>query len=165
MLHANKRNRAVNTQASDSSGPTKPTSRGGLRKSIPKLGNLLLWMLFCVMSGTGLLLAYRLPPGSRGGRGLSALGWLRHDWGDLHFWISIAFLALLLVHLGLHWRWFWQIASKRRAWPLLAGIGAGLALMIGLFCLPVKQEVSEHPAATSGENDRGKARQFRGGRE
>lgn len=136
-----------------------------MRKSIPKIGNLLLWILFCVMSGTGLLLAYRLPPGSRGGHGLSALGWTRHDWGDLHFWISFAFLALLLIHLALHWRWFWQIASRRRAWPLLAGIGAGLMVMIGLFCLPVKRQESDAPATKSGEKQRGMGRQYRGGRE
>jgi cytochrome b561 len=137
----------------------KPAKQDGLRKWLPKVANLLLWLLFCIMSGTGLLLAYRLPPGSRGGHGLSSLGWTRHEWGDLHFWISIAFLALLLIHLALHWRWFWQIASKRRAWPLLAGIGAGLVLMIGLFCLPVKHHDS------SQEKGHGGGRQFRGGKQ
>lgn len=126
--------------ASQSSGSAKPAvKRDGARKWIPRIANLLLWLLFCIMAGTGLLLAYRLPPGSRGGRGLSALGWSRHDWGDLHFWISLAFLALIIVHMILHWRWFWQIACRKRAWPLLAGILAGLALILGILCLPVER--------------------------
>jgi hypothetical protein len=151
--------RAMNTSTPAQREVPKQAKKDSLRKWLPKVANLFLWLLFCIMSGTGLLLAYRLPPGSRGGHGLSSLGWTRHEWGDLHFWISFAFLALLLIHLALHWRWFWQIASKRRAWPLLAGIGAGLALLIGLFCLPVKHDESAREKGHAG------GRQFRGGRE
>lgn len=148
----------MKTSIPDQHKASKPAKPASLRKWLPKVANLFLWLLFCVMSGTGLLIAYRLPPGSRGGHGLSALGWTRHEWGDLHFWISFAFLALLLIHLALHWRWFWQIASKRRAWPLLAGMGAGLIVLLGLTFLPVKRE------ASSRENNHGFGRQFRGGR-
>lgn len=144
---------------SDRPETSKPAKPDGLRKWIPKAANLLLWILFCIMSGTGLLLAFRLPPGSRGGRGLSALGWTRHDWGDLHFWVSFAFLTLLLIHLALHWRWFWQIASRRRAWPLLAGFGVGLVVLFVLTTLPVERE---EPPQKKGH---GPGRQFRGGRE
>lgn len=138
----------------------KAPQRESWRKWSPKLANLLLWLLFCSMTATGLLLAYRLPPGSRGGHGLSLLGWTRHDWGDLHLWISYGFLALILAHLALHWRWFWQIAGKRRAWPILVGIGAGIALVITSFCLPVKRtpEEENRPHAA------GDGMRFRGGR-
>jgi len=54
------------------------------RTFLPRLLNALLWLVFCAMAGTGLLLAFRLPSGSRGGRGLSALGMARHEWGDWH---------------------------------------------------------------------------------
>jgi hypothetical protein len=146
--------------------PARPVAkRDGLRKWIPRIANLLLWLLFCIMAGTGLLLAYRLPPGSRGGHGLSALGWSRHEWGDLHFWISLAFLALILVHMGLHWRWFWQIACRKRAWPLLAGIVAGLALMLGIICLPVARAARGEREDSQGPKESGERARFRGGRE
>jgi len=90
------------------------------------------------MAGTGLLLAFRLPPGSRGGQGLSALGMTRHDWGDVHTWLSYGFIVLLLLHLAVHWRWLWQFASRKRAWPLLAGVGVGLLLIIALIGQPVQ---------------------------
>ena len=106
--------------------------------TIPRILNGLLWLVFCGMSGTGLLLAYRLPPGSRGGRGLSALGLNRHEWGDIHTWLSYAFLGLIAMHLAMHWRWFWQVAARRRSWPLLVGIGAGLGLMLWLIFQPVR---------------------------
>ena len=124
---------------------------------------MLLWLLFCLLSGTGLLLAYRLPPGSRGGRGLSALGWTRHEWGDLHYWISLAFLLLIVIHMALHWRWFWQIASKRRAWPLLAGMGGGLALMIGVVCFPVSRDESSRKNGVAHEESEGNQLRLRQG--
>ncbi len=114
------------------------------RSTIPRILNALLWLVFCAMSGTGLLLAYRLPPGSRGGRGLSALGLGRHEWGDIHTWLSYAFLTLIVLHLALHWRWFWQVAARRRSWPLLVGIGVGLALMLWLIFQPVRHNDGKH---------------------
>jgi hypothetical protein len=66
---------------------------------------------------TGAILRFILPPGSggghgrgfRGGRGLDdvkeLLGLGRHDWGDVHFVLSLLFLLLMLVHLILHWTW------------------------------------------------------------
>ena len=107
------------------------------RSMLPRVLNALLWLVFCGMAGTGLLLAFRLPPGSRGGAGLTAMGWGRHDWGDVHTWLSYVFLFLIAAHLTLHWRWLWQVAAKRRAWPLLAGLGAGLLLLIWLVSQPV----------------------------
>lgn len=49
------------------------------------------------MVTTGCLLAYRLPPGRRGGGGLTAWGWSRHDWGDLHLWNSYVFISLNII--------------------------------------------------------------------
>lgn len=117
---------------------TPPARHPSIRVLLPRCLNFLLWMSFCAMSGTGLLLSFRLPPGSRGGRGLSALGWDRHAWGDLHTWISYAFILGILVHLALHWRWLWQIAARKRGWPIWIGIGSGLVLMLLLVFQPVR---------------------------
>ncbi|MBN2131332.1 MAG: DUF4405 domain-containing protein [Sedimentisphaerales bacterium] len=69
-----------------------------------------------LLAATGVILRWVLPPGSgghgqafRGGRGgahirtLWGLG--RHDWGDVHFVLSLLFVFLILVHLILHWTW------------------------------------------------------------
>jgi hypothetical protein len=109
------------------------------RSTVPRVLDALLWLVFCGMAGTGLLLAFRLPPGSRGGAGLTAMGWGRHDWGDMHTWLSYTFLALIAAHLALHWRWLWQVAAKKRAWPLVVGFGAGLVLMMWLALQPVEK--------------------------
>jgi len=120
------------------------TSSPSRRTILPRLLNLLLWLSFCAMAGTGLLLGFRLPPGSQGGRGLSALGLDRHEWGDLHIWVGYLFIISILLHLALHWRWLWQVASRKRAWPMVAGIGLGLLLMLLLVFQPVKSQGVAH---------------------
>lgn len=37
------------------------------------------------------------------------------DYGDIHFWISCAFVPLILVHIMLHWSWIKATFGKRRA--------------------------------------------------
>lgn len=68
------------------------------------------------MIGTGLIVRFALPPGTGGRWTIWDMG--RHDWGALHYYLAIALLALLLVHLALHWSWTCVIADK-----LLASIG------------------------------------------
>ncbi|MDQ8181578.1 DUF4405 domain-containing protein [Pelagicoccus sp. SDUM812005] len=114
----------------------------------PKLSNLTinralnfsLWFVFCALSGLGLLIAFRLPPGSHGGRGLSALGLTRHQWGELHTWLGYALIALVFAHLLMHWRWLWQAASKKRSLWLVGGLGTGILLVLVLALLPVTQQ-------------------------
>lgn len=114
--------------------------RQSRRVILPRVLNFLLWLSFCAMSGTGLLLSFRLPPGSQGGRGLTALGWDRHEWGGVHSWISYFFIVAILLHLALHWRWLWQVAARKRSWPMWIGIGSGLILMLILIFQPIQRD-------------------------
>jgi len=99
------------------------------------------------VTATGLLLRWILVPGSRGGRGLEFLGLGRRDWGDVHFWLSIALLVLVLVHVALHWTWVCALvapwtrrsSSQRRVvtpakqWLYGAGVLVVCCLMVGGF--------------------------------
>ncbi|WP_432799837.1 DUF4405 domain-containing protein [Poriferisphaera sp. WC338] len=69
----------------------------------------LLGVLFFTLLLTGLLIMFILPSGSRTS---SVWGWTRHDWGELHFWIAIAMVVLLLAHLTLHWTWFCTVCAN-----------------------------------------------------
>jgi len=71
---------------------------------------------------TGLLLRFVLPPGSRGGAGRTLWSWGRHDFGDLHFYLVLGLLALLIVHLALHWTW---VCSTVQRWFARAGTTVG----------------------------------------
>ena len=57
---------------------------------------------------TGLIVKYILPSGSAGrggGAAQSVWGLGRHGWGDVHFWLAAGIIALLIVHVALHWTW------------------------------------------------------------
>lgn len=110
-----------------------------MKATLGRILNLLLYLSFCIMIGTGLLMGCRLIPGARGGQGLEVLGWNRHEWGALHTWVSYAFIALVAAHLAIHWSWLTKVAAKGHAWRLGAGLLAG-AVIIGAFLLfPITQ--------------------------
>ena len=71
--------------------------------------------LLC-LAVTGFIIKYILPPGTggrgqelHGGQGVghakALLSLTRHQWGDIHFYFSVAFITLILLHLILHWTW------------------------------------------------------------
>lgn len=94
--------------------------------------NLALYLSFCGLLGTGALLFWRLIPGSEGGRGLSLFGWSRHDWGDVHFWTGVVFLAATVLHLWVHRLWLKKIAGGAGMWRLWLGLLAGV-MLVGFF--------------------------------
>lgn len=75
--------------------------------------DVLLVIVMLAILGTGLLIRYQLPPGSRGGHGLEMWGWSRHGWGDLHFWLAVAAVALFVLHVALHWDWVVAVTQRQ----------------------------------------------------
>lgn len=73
--------------------------------------DLIATVLFLGMLATGYLLRFPLPPGSNKSHVLWGLS--RHEWGDVHFWISVGLMLVLVVHLALHWNWVVTVIGKR----------------------------------------------------
>jgi hypothetical protein len=96
---------------------------------------------------TGILLKFVLPPGS-GGRhqaaGWSGMTWpggcgygdtaacwgprtflgkTRHEWGDVHLWISVSLVCALVLHLMLHLRWI--VCRFKDLWSGRSASGRG----------------------------------------
>jgi hypothetical protein len=73
--------------------------------------SMLLLALFEAFSGFVLwLILPRGGQGYMGGRGAAAIArdsflWSRDTWLDLHDWVGVALVVVVLVHLALHWRW------------------------------------------------------------
>lgn len=103
-----------------------------------RIVDFLLWITICLMLATGFVIRYRLPPGSRGGHGLSAWGMGRHDWGDLHAWLGYGVIGLVILHLALHWDWLMRAAWPRVKWPVVAGLIAGIVLVLAAWFVPVE---------------------------
>lgn len=67
--------------------------------------------LFVGMIATGYILRFPLPPGTN--RVLTLWGFSRHQWGSVHFWISLGLLVVIAIHLVLHWKWVVTVVGKR----------------------------------------------------
>jgi hypothetical protein len=64
--------------------------------------NLVSFLVLLVLSTSGIIIAL---PHEHGAGEKKILGFGRGQWGDVHLWLGIAFVALMLVHLVLHWDW------------------------------------------------------------
>lgn len=88
---------------------------------------------FVFLATTGLLMRYTLPAGS--GHHTTVWGLDRHEWGALHFWIAVAFLATLTLHLIIHWNWIISVLRGRKTESSGLRFGLGLFGLIALLVL------------------------------
>ncbi len=109
---------------------------------------------FVLLTSTGVLLRYVLPPGS--GHRTILWGLDRHDWGQIHFWISMAFLVCLAIHLVLHRRW---IASVIRGRPRE---GSALRVALGIIGLLAVLAAAAAPFFAEVEHEQRRGRQSQG---
>ena len=96
------------------------------------------FITFVLMISTGVLLVYTLPPGS--GRAITIWGMSRHDWGDIHLWMSMVFLATVSIHTFLHWRWIVTMLrggahQAAGGWRFVIG-GVSLLCLLALAAAP-----------------------------
>lgn len=113
--------------------------------------DILAFIGFVALTASGVLMRFILPPGS--GRFVSLWGLDRHAWGTLHFWIAAGFLAVLTVHLVLHWRWILTVlrGRARTGSGVRFALGAvGLLAVLALAAAPlVSTPVQREPPAGS----------------
>lgn len=103
------------------------------------------------MTTTGVLMRYLLPPGS--GHSSTIWGLDRHEWGGVHFWISLVFFGILALHLLLHWRWIVTVLAgrPRQGSGLRVGLGiVGLTAVIALGVAPLLTPVELDPTRSEG---------------
>ena len=134
--------------ADDRADKTAQPRRGG-RAALNFWVDIATGVVFAAMVGSGLLAKWILPPGSRGGTGLIWLGQGRHFWGDVHFWLGAAMLALVIVHIWLHWGWVtgtWARLVGRLGSPLTWPLLALLAALMALPLLIPRQYSTDHAA-------------------
>ena len=97
---------------------------------------------FVLLTTTGALMRYVLPPGR--GSYSTVWGLDRHEWGGIHFWVSVVFFSILALHLVLHWRWIANVVAGQHheASGLRAGLGiVGLITVIALAISPLLSPV------------------------
>jgi hypothetical protein len=109
---------------------------------------------FSLLTSTGLLLYFVLPPGN--GHRAAVWGMGRHDWGEIHLVLSLILLALMVVHLMLHWKWIRQVTkecSKKISQFSIYSV-CGALLVLGLSIAPFLSPV-ERIGGQSGTHKHG----------
>jgi uncharacterized protein DUF4405 len=106
------------------------------------------FVAFVLLAATGILVRYVLPAGS--GHFATLWGLDRHDWGEVHFWLAVAMLAALVLHVFFHWRWVMAMVRGRprkgsgtRLALALVGVLGLVALVVAPFLAPV--ETTDEP--------------------
>ena len=138
-----------------------PLTHGGpqLKRILDNLFvDLIAAALMIAMVATGYILRFPLPPGTN--KSLSLWGLTRHQWGTIHFWISLGLLLLVLVHLCLHWPWI-VISVKRRlgiaaspsSSPLKSGLLTVLILSMALAIFGWAAQTGVRPIAEQLQSD------------
>jgi hypothetical protein len=121
---------------------------------------------FLFLLSTGLLLKYQLVAGSGGlhpvghGRGAAdrpitlLWGWTRHDWGQIHYWIAGLLIAILAVHLILHWKWIICVVRGTRAEASGSRFAVGLVSLAALVLMAAAPVFAPLERVTRGELQR-----------
>jgi len=120
-----------------------------------KLTDLFSFIGLLALISTGALLKFSLPPRSGGA---SVWGLTRHEWGDIHFYVSIIFLLLMSLHFLFHIKFIKKaikgLASREQNYRLAIGF-TGIVMLIVFLMAPVFS-----PVENDGER-RGKHHELR----
>jgi preprotein translocase subunit SecG len=94
------------------------------RTALNLLIDVISFFAFLASTISGLVLWQVFPGGGygfRGGRGLVSeplfWGLSHHDWLNLHNLTSLLLVALIVLHIALHWRWIRNRVRKSRKAP------------------------------------------------
>lgn len=119
------------------------------KPAINFLVDTIAFTLFLCLLSTGFLIYLIMPPAS----GYSVWGMDRHGWGEIHFWIALAFLIMMAIHVILHWKWITtkvkgssgdiQLSKKRSFYAILLFIIV-LLLLLAPFVSQVEKTGEEH---------------------
>jgi magnesium-transporting ATPase (P-type) len=101
----------------------------------------ILLLLLLPIAGIGFLMKYVLLSGEDripvygANVDLEFLGLTRHEWGTIHLIISLLFMALLLLHIILHWTCIESFFCKLLPNKFVRTVLAVLAVVVILFTL------------------------------
>ncbi len=96
--------------------------------------DVIIYLLMAFLLFSGFLIKFTMPPGTGGA--LLLLGMDRHGWGVWHFWVAVALLIGVALHLWLHWSWMRVTTPHywKRAWA--PGLIALLILALAALAAP-----------------------------
>ena len=73
------------------------------KNTLKYLIDVTIFIDMCSITVIGLLLGFIIPKGKLADKYF--LGLLRHEWGDIHLYLSLFLLVLLFFHVWFNWAW------------------------------------------------------------
>ncbi|MBN1394119.1 MAG: DUF4405 domain-containing protein [Pirellulales bacterium] len=129
-----------------------------------KYVDVLLFFVLCFLLGTGLLMQYRLVPGSRGGHGYTLFGLDRHQWGHYHLWAAYLMIAMVVVHIVVNFAFVKNIVALKRNWLLISFGLIGLIILLPFLIAPAGRSGGEgHGGGHGGGQGEGRVQERREG--
>jgi hypothetical protein len=123
------------------------------RTNLNFLVDTLGFMAFVFLIATGVLLKYLLPPGS--GRQNTIWGYDRHQWGDVHFWLAVGMVAVVAIHVYLHWVWIKVVVKGKSAQATGKRITFTLIFVAAVLVLALSPLLSPKVQSSSGGHGEG----------
>ena len=112
---------------------TKPPSRrSARRKDTAPFANGVLFLVFCLLAGTGLAMEFRLDDASA-----TLLGVAKRDWARVHAITALSVLSLVAFHLWVNWPWLRSVLARLR-WPTVVVVTVGLGMLATFLLAPVR---------------------------
>jgi len=100
------------------------------------------------MALIGILLGLVIPAGPVSSESAKYfLGLHRHQWGNIHAYLSIAFVVLTVVHIVLNWKWITARTSqifRRRAAPILISAVSVPFLVLIIFWVLTPKDAARY---------------------
>lgn len=108
------------------------------------LVNTLLFICIVGIVLIGLLLGLVIPKGPSAAENTKYfLNLHRHQWGNIHFYLSLAFILLIIIHLTLDWKWIKGRANNlfKKGWKaaLTSTVAASILLIFVLWLFYPKE--------------------------
>jgi hypothetical protein len=126
------------------------------------LVDTLLFLCIVGIAFIGLLLGLVIPKGPKAPESAKYfLGFHRHDWGNIHFYLSIAFVALVIIHLILSWKWIKNKSRQlfKKGWSvalILTAMASILILFLFWALYPRAHDAYEDYGVRAGERTKQK---------
>jgi Domain of unknown function (DUF4405) len=115
--------------------------------------DVIMFALMAAIAGLGLLIKYVLLPGTerweKYGRSvdLTYLGLDRHDWGKIHLILALVLIALLALHIILHWKLtvclFKNLIKGEKSRAIYTILLVVITVMLVIFPFFIRVDVNE----------------------
>jgi magnesium-transporting ATPase (P-type) len=119
------------TPTATETSPERP-SGSSVRSDIGPISNALLYLAFCLLAATGLVMTFRLDDGRE-----TLLGLVKQDFARIHAITALSVLSLVVLHLWVNWRWIRTMLARLR-WRTLVVATVGLVVLAAVLLAPVR---------------------------